>query len=80
MATSVFKDEMALTIFDDDHSDDEDRWVTLGVASNEQYLVVIHTFRQLDSASMLVRIISARKADKDEIYNYQNTLRQITQP
>ena len=38
LATSVFRDALALTIFDDDHSDDEDRWVTLGRAQNGQFL------------------------------------------
>ena len=71
-ATAIFSDALALTIFDDDHNDDEDRWVTLGQTSNGQYLVVIHTFQHTDSAIVQVRIISARKANKDEIYNYQH--------
>jgi uncharacterized DUF497 family protein len=43
LATSVFRDALALTIFDEEHSDDEDRWVTLGRARNGQVLVVVHT-------------------------------------
>jgi Uncharacterized protein conserved in bacteria len=43
LATTVFKDPLALTIYDDEHSEDEERWVTLGLAGNGRYLVVVHT-------------------------------------
>ena len=43
-ATGVFKDPMALTVFDEDNSsDEEDRWITLGQANGQHYLVVVHT-------------------------------------
>ena len=58
-ATSVFRD--ALTIFDEDHSDDEDHWVTLGRAQNGQVLVVVHTSEESSSMEMHIRIISARR-------------------
>lgn len=43
LATTVFHDPLALTIFDDEHSAREERWVTIGKAENGQYLVVVHT-------------------------------------
>jgi uncharacterized DUF497 family protein len=39
-AMAVFGDRDALTIYDDDHSDDEDRWVTIGWAGTAGLLVV----------------------------------------
>ena len=38
LATTVFRDPLALTIFDEEHSDNEERWVMLGRAENGQYL------------------------------------------
>lgn len=71
LATSVFRDALALTIFDEDHSDDEDRWVTLGRAQNGQVLVVVHTSEESSSMEMHLRIISARRADPAEVRDYE---------
>jgi hypothetical protein len=43
-AVAVFRDPQALTVFDEEHDEDEDRWVTLGAVEEEGLLVVIHTF------------------------------------
>ena len=68
LAASVFRDPLALTIFDDDHSEREERWVTLGRAESEQTLLVVHTLRWIEPTGIKVRIISARKADRrDEL-------------
>lgn len=75
MATTVFKDPLALTIYDDEHSEDEERWVTLGLAGNGRYLVVVHTSVQTLPTEIRVRIISARRADRDEIRDYENAPR-----
>jgi len=71
LASSVFRDPLAVTIFDEEHSGEEERWVTLGQAENGQYLVVIHTFNQTSSAEAIIRIISARQATRREIEDYQ---------
>ncbi len=70
-ATEVFKGPIALTIYDKDNSDEEDRWVTLGQAQQQHYLVVVHTFRESHSDTVRVRIISARPATKHEIKQYK---------
>ena len=75
LATTVFRDPLALTIYDDEHSEDEERWVTLGLAGNERYLVVVHTSVQTLPTEIRVRIISARRADRDEIRDYENAPR-----
>ena len=72
LATSVFRNPLALTIYDAEHSEHEERWVTLGRAENQQTLVVVHTSDWSKPAEIKVRIISARKADRDEIRDYEN--------
>lgn len=68
-AAYVFSDQYALSLFDEDHSKDEDRWIMLGRSLNEMILVVVHTFRDKDGVE-IVRIISARKATKNEQLAY----------
>src|SRR5439155_19128339 len=62
-AQTVFADELGLLIHDPDHSDDEDRFVLLGLSSSLRALVVCHCYR---SENEVIRIISARKADRRE--------------
>ena len=71
LATSVFRDPLALTVYDDKHSEAEERWATLGQAGNGQYLVVIHTWKHQSPKEIAVRIVSARRATKEEMRNYQ---------
>jgi uncharacterized DUF497 family protein len=66
-ARTVFYDEYAMQFYDPDHSDEEDRFILLGLSLKPQVLVVCHCFRE---SEMVVRIISARKADKDEEREY----------
>lgn len=73
-ATTVFRDPNLLSIFDNEHSDNEDRWITLGLDSTSNLLVVIHTFNQSTPQLATIRIISARKADQQETQQYQKGL------
>lgn len=75
LATSVFRDPLALTIFDDEHSDDEERWVTLGRAQNGQILAVVHTTDESSATELHIRIISARRAEREEVRDYEQTPR-----
>ena len=74
-ATAVFRDPLTLTTFDDEHSEHEERWVTLGHAQNGPYLVVVHTVAQVSEAEVHIRIISARAADRQEIQDYERAPR-----
>lgn len=65
-ATQVFDDQDALMYFDNDHSDSEDRFIMLG-RSTSNILVVIYCERHKSN----VRIISARKATKKEVKQYE---------
>ena len=66
-AKSVFSDENAKLISDPDHSDDEDRFLLLGVSVRLRTLVVCHCYRGDDN---IIRIISARKATTSESKKY----------
>ena len=66
-ASTAFSDEQALVIPDPDHSKDEDRFILLGLSVALRLLVVIHCFREDDD---VIRIISARKATKQESKDY----------
>ena len=66
-AKTVFFDENAIVIHDPDHSDNEERFVILGLSAIARLLVVCHCFRHNDS---VIRIISARKATKRESMQY----------
>ena len=66
-ARTVFYDEHAIQFFDPDHSESEDRFLLLGRSFKLRTLVVCHCFRREET---IVRIISARKADKDEEHIY----------
>jgi uncharacterized DUF497 family protein len=65
----VFLDENALLRPDDDHSEDEDRFVLLGLSGRLRILVVCHCYRQEDE---VIRLISARKANSDEQMQYDD--------
>jgi len=62
-ARTAFYDEYAIQFFDPEHSESEDRFLLLGSSFKLKTLVVCHCFREEDT---IIRIISARKADKDE--------------
>lgn len=68
-AKTVFYDENARLIADPDHSSDqEDRFILLGLSSSLRMLVVIHAYWEDDK---IIRIISARKASKNESKHYK---------
>ena len=66
-AKTVFYDEHARVIHDTEHSNDEERFVILGLSTIAHVLVVCHCYRKKDS---VIRIISARKATKKESIQY----------
>ena len=62
-AESVFTDEHGRLLNDPDHSEDEERFILLGLSSRFRVLVVVHTYRGDEE---VIRIISARRATKTE--------------
>lgn len=68
-AASVFLDPLALTFSDPDHSDKEDREITIGLSSKPRMLFVSHCER-----GDRVRIISARRATRKERLQYEQRI------
>ena len=70
-AMTVFDDDNALYKPDIDHSQDEDRFVILGMSASSRLLIVCHCYRESDT---VIRIFSARKATKTESDQYGGVL------
>ena len=70
-AKTVFDDSNARLIYDPDHSDDEDRFILLGLSCSLKILIVVHCYKNSDNN---IRIISARKATKKETKQYKEYL------
>jgi len=66
-AETVFDDDFAVYIPDDEHSQDEERFIVIGESAMDRLLVVCHCYRETDE---IIRLISARKAEKREINDY----------
>jgi uncharacterized DUF497 family protein len=60
-AQTVFDDPMFITVVDDEHSVDEERYITVGLSSRGRLLLVAHSDR-----GGVIRLISARKATRRE--------------
>ncbi len=71
-AVTVFNDERARFIHDPDHSEEEERYVLLGMSCSIRLLVVNHCYREDDS---VIRIISSRKATKSEERQYREFMK-----
>ena len=71
-AATVFQNPEALSLYDRAHSEaGEDRWITLGMDTHGQLLVVCHTWSEAGEGAARCRIISARKATKTEARQYR---------
>lgn len=66
-AKTVFYDDAALVIDDPEHSEEEERFIILGLSSRANLLVVCHCYR---ASETVIRLISARKATKTEAKFY----------
>ncbi|MCP4361765.1 MAG: BrnT family toxin [Chloroflexi bacterium] len=67
-ATTVFRDPNQVSIYDEDHStENEDRWITIGIDNSGMLRIVSHTFEQINKKLCEIRIVLARKAMNAEI-------------
>ena len=69
-AQSVFYDDFAVQFFDNEHSEEEERFLLLGMSVHSKLLLVCHCERQ---GGDVIRIISARKATRRESAFYRGT-------
>jgi uncharacterized protein len=67
-ASTVFDDPLSITISDPDHAIDEARFVIVGMSSERNLPIVVHTIR-----GERIRLISARSATRHERRNYEET-------
>lgn len=70
-AKTIFDDENARLILDPDHSENEERFILLGMSYTLKILTVVHCFRDNEG---VIRIISARKSTKNETKHYKEFL------
>ena len=73
-AANVFLDSNAVSIYDKEHEESEERWITIGMDKTGNLIVVCHTFNQVDNETFKIRLISARKPTKNEIIQYKELL------
>ena len=67
----MFRDPLAVTIPDEEHSEIETRWITLGTDASGRHVVVVHTFVQVNEELGRIRLISARRPTGAEIHSYE---------
>ena len=70
-AATIFRDPNMISIYDNEHSDYEDRWISIGLSEMGKLLIVFHTFRDIDKLSTAIRVFSSRKATKTERKQYE---------
>lgn len=71
LAATAFEDPLALSVPDDEHSDIEKHWLTLGRMTNGLLAVIVHTYHELGVDAADIRIISARPAGGRERRQYK---------
>lgn len=71
LAATAFGDPLSTSIRDEDRCGFEERWMTLGQARDGQLLVVVHADRRTHGDEISVRIISARRATRNERRQYE---------
>jgi len=74
-AAGVFLYPFAVSLVDQEHSEAEERWVTMGRDGYGRLLVLIHTYAEVSDEECRIRLISARKATKRETAQREETER-----
>ena len=72
-AAEIILDPATVSIPDEEHSEDEERWVSIGKDRRGSVLILIHTFLEVSADECRIRIISARRANKRETMQYEET-------
>lgn len=74
LARTVFSDPLLLTVADLEHGETEERWFSVGRASNNTVLSIVYLWSEAGSTITNIRIISARKATHGEIRQYEESV------
>jgi len=70
-AKTVFNDPFLITYRDDEHSQTEERFISIGLSATQRILLVVHLEQELTGELLIVRIISCRKAKASERKIYE---------
>ena len=70
-ASTLFLDPFLITFADDFHSDKEERFISIGLSERNRVLLAAHTEREEKSETIIIRIISCRKATQSERKRYE---------
>jgi uncharacterized DUF497 family protein len=74
LASTAFNDPRRLTIADLEHSEAEERWFSVGCASNGALLSIVYLWSESDPGTTKIRLIMARQATRNEIRHYEESL------
>jgi uncharacterized DUF497 family protein len=74
LAATVFHDARLVTVADLEHSDTEERWLSIGRASNGAMLSLVYVWSEPDATTTKIRLISARDSARTEIRQYEENL------
>lgn len=72
-AKTVFNDPFLLTFPDGDHSESENRYLSIGRSARGRMLLVVHTERKATETTLTIRIISCRKVRPSERKTYEES-------
>jgi len=70
-ARTIFADPFLVTFVDEIHSDKEERFISIGLSESNRVLLAVHTEREEKNETIVIRIISCRKATTIERKRYE---------
>jgi hypothetical protein len=70
-AMAVFHDPLALSLPDEEHGADEERWITLSQGREDRLAPVVHTYVEIEEDRVAIRVLSARQPTRREIRQYE---------
>jgi uncharacterized DUF497 family protein len=73
-AGTIFKDPHIFTVADLEHGNGEERWFSIGYAYDSSILSIVYIWTEVEPMIVKIRMISARKATRNEIRQYQESL------
>ena len=74
LARTIFHDPRLLTVADTEHNETDERWFSLGAAANGAILCTVYLWKETTAGLTRIRLISARRATRNEIGYYQEGL------
>jgi uncharacterized protein len=70
-ARTIFADPFLITFVDEFHSNVEERFISIGLSERNRVLLAVHTEREEQDETIIIRIISCRKATMAERKRYE---------